>query len=605
MDTFKNNGQLVNSVYQIMDRVIVFLVFVFVASVYRYYSSTKLWNGSLPVPLADVNGHDIQVADNSMKSMFWEHLFEFKSTCELPAFKTIQQCEQINKRGGPCSYMCRCYFYKTGVMPGKYSKPLVLPKQDMANIEAITLHDSYIHNITNTPSAELSKLSFLNPRQKLVAGDTFKVVIQVIDRAGKPRRVGGDDIRIWMVSANKDRGLKIVGDVVDVSNGTYVASIKALWDGRSVIYAKIEHSREEIATRLRWQRQYRTLYYHGGIFTKSKLKEETACSFFRQKAEVCNFTVLNGGFPWYCEKPSNPKLTCADIDRFDELGYTPTPLTDIEMKLTQNRDLERIDANAKEGGFLPLLLPLIFGGIAAAGSATGGISAAVKAANAKKAADAKAADKRRHNLAIEKQAQKAATAKKGSGVGDMIGTIKELGKRFGAETKKTVKQGLNKLVDSIDTGEIKVKHKGLIDLINGEDIPIADDKDLVAYSKFLHAIRKSGPGTNRSKEVKLYIRVIGQDDECEVDEVHDYAEDNNPIIQEIDEFEDMVSGEGITFLSDNNEELLNRLRVILAAMKEGHQSHRQFNEVNCILKRLLKKGIIDKNDYKIVIKNVK
>ncbi|ESO99270.1 hypothetical protein LOTGIDRAFT_173759 [Lottia gigantea] len=120
-------------------------------------------------------------------------------------------------------------------------------------------------------------------------------------------------------------------------------------------------------------------------------------------------------------------------------------------KVRDDIDLERIDANAKEGGFLPFLLPLIFGVIAAAGAATGGISAAVKAANAKKAAGAKAAEERRHNLIMEKEA-------KGSGEGDMIGTIKEFGKRFGEETKKTVKQGLNKLVDSIDTGEVKVKH---------------------------------------------------------------------------------------------------------------------------------------------------
>ncbi|ESO90029.1 hypothetical protein LOTGIDRAFT_175838 [Lottia gigantea] len=65
-----------------------------------------------------------------------------------------------------------------------------------------------------------------------------------------------------------------------------------------------------------------------------------------------------------------------------------------------------------------------------------------------------------------------------------------------------------------------------------------------------------------------------------------YEEEDCPIIQEID----IVSGEGITFLSDNIKELLNRLRVILAAMKEGHRSHRQFNEVNCILTRLLEKG---------------
>ncbi|ESO85873.1 hypothetical protein LOTGIDRAFT_167624 [Lottia gigantea] len=57
------------------------------------------------------------------------------------------------------------------------------------------------------------------------------------------------------------------------------------------------------------------------------------------------------------------------------------------------------------------------------------------------------------------EVKKPKTEKKGSGVGDVIGTMKEFGKRFSEETKKTVKQGLNKLVDSIDTGEIKVKHK--------------------------------------------------------------------------------------------------------------------------------------------------
>ncbi|ESO99374.1 hypothetical protein LOTGIDRAFT_158461 [Lottia gigantea] len=94
------------------------------------------------------------------------------------------------------------------------------------------------------------------------------------------------------------------------------------------------------------------------------------------------------------------------------------------------------------------------------------------------------------------------------------------------------------------------------------------------------------------------------DDEDE--ESDDYEENYPPITEQIDELEEEIaSGQGITFLSDNNEELLNRLRVILAAMKEGHRSHRQYNEVNCILKRLLEKGIIDKNDYKSVIKNVK
>ncbi|ESO85889.1 hypothetical protein LOTGIDRAFT_167643 [Lottia gigantea] len=154
--------------------------------------------------------------------------------------------------------------------------------------------------------------------------------------------------------------------------------------------------------------------------------------------------------------------------------------------------------------------------------------------------------------------------------------------------------------------------EGLLDLMNGgDDFANADYKDFVDYSKFLHFIRKTGPETKRLKEVDQYIRVINQDDE--------HAEDN-PIIQDIDEFEDIVSeheidelkeeiarensGQGITFLSDNNEELLNRLEIILAAMKEGHRSDRQYNEVNCILKRFIEKGIIDKNDYKNVIDKI-
>ncbi|ESO82652.1 hypothetical protein LOTGIDRAFT_155665 [Lottia gigantea] len=95
----------------------------------------------------------------------------------------------------------------------------------------------------------------------------------------------------------------------------------------------------------------------------------------------------------------------------------------------------------------------------------------------------------------------------------------------------------------------------------------------------------------------------------------EYAEENsiiqdidNPITQQIDELEEEIatenSGQGITFLSDNNEELLKRLEIILAAMKEGHRSDRQYNEVNCILKRFLEKGIIDKNDYKNVIDKI-
>ncbi|ESO98907.1 hypothetical protein LOTGIDRAFT_158864 [Lottia gigantea] len=111
-------------------------------------------------------------------------------------------------------------------------------------------------------------------------------------------------------------------------------------------------------------------------------------------------------------------------------------------KVRDDIDLERIDENlTKKGGFLPFL-PLIFAGLTAAA----GIA---KAVNDKKAEAAANAEARRHNLAMERE------ARGGSGVGDILGTVKEFGQRFGEETKKTVKEGLSKLIDKIDTGEMK------------------------------------------------------------------------------------------------------------------------------------------------------
>ena len=58
----------------------------------------------------------------------------------------------------------------------------------------------------------------------------------------------------------------------------------------------------------------------------------------------------------------------------------------------------------KQGGLLPLamLLPMIFGGLAAAGGTAGGIASAVNAANQKTKNDLELKEQRRHNEAIEK-----------------------------------------------------------------------------------------------------------------------------------------------------------------------------------------------------------
>ena len=135
-------------------------------------------------------------------------------------------------------------------------------------------------------------------------------------------------------------------------------------------------------------------------------------------------------------------------------------------KIREDLDFNEIDKQAKEGGFLPLL-PLIFGGLAAAGAVAGGASGIASAVNKKKAEDAAAKERQRHNLEMEKLA-------KGSGIPELLGTIKDFGKKFSQETKKTVKQGLSNLIDKIDTDDVKMKYKGkgilFKDITSGEGL---------------------------------------------------------------------------------------------------------------------------------------
>src|SRR5271163_4728326 len=91
---------------------------------------------------------------------------------------------------------------------------------------------------------------------------------------------------------------------------------------------------------------------------------------------------------------------------------------DLKVSATQLQHLE------KTGGLLPLLalLPLIFGGLGAAGGVAGGVASAVSAANNAKAVAAAQAETERHNREVEIQ------LKTGSGiVSDFVGKTPLIG----------------------------------------------------------------------------------------------------------------------------------------------------------------------------------
>ena len=98
-----------------------------------------------------------------------------------------------------------------------------------------------------------------------------------------------------------------------------------------------------------------------------------------------------------------------------------------------------------EGGFFPLI-PLIFGGLAAAGSLASGTSAIVKTINDKKESEIRTAEQARHDKELEKIAR-------GNGIRDFVEKTNLVN-----EGKKALQTVLNNLSETI---KIEKKGEGL------------------------------------------------------------------------------------------------------------------------------------------------
>ena len=105
------------------------------------------------------------------------------------------------------------------------------------------------------------------------------------------------------------------------------------------------------------------------------------------------------------------RLSYDHLQGDDKLGLTKSQIERINKrkKMHKGMDLKlsatQIKKMSKIGGILPLLalLPLIFGGIGAAGAAAGGAAAIAKAVNDGKAVAEAQKETERHNREVEKQ----------------------------------------------------------------------------------------------------------------------------------------------------------------------------------------------------------
>ncbi|ESP01000.1 hypothetical protein LOTGIDRAFT_172836 [Lottia gigantea] len=292
---------------------------------------------------------------NIIKNRKTSELFEEIVSQESETFslKKFSHCIRVNRKNcaGPQNDQISgkkqktyrkvgCYPVEVTLKPlGRFVNELILPKHDMHPFELETLYDPDFVDLNQTASVTNSVAVLLEPQKQFRVGDVIKVRIDLFDGSGKRRRIGGDDVRVWMKS--KGEYSRVNGYVTDLKNGSYVANFNALWEGESTIYGALPNTREAIASMFKWYRQYKTLFYYRGYFNKDNVKELTMCSVFAQIPGydvVCNFTAINYNHPFYCGCPLQHSLTCSHFVSLYDLDYTEIALNRAQAKYF-NRDV--------------------------------------------------------------------------------------------------------------------------------------------------------------------------------------------------------------------------------------------------------------------------
>ncbi|XP_025108684.1 NXPE family member 4-like isoform X2 [Pomacea canaliculata] len=239
-----------------------------------------------------------------------------------------------------------------------------VPRDSLSDVELDILKDEPLTdvNAAATHTTSLLQLAGLVPNRTYRQGEVVTVRVDIRDAHSRPANKGGHSVRVWM--ADRARGLSAAASVADLNNGSYLASFPVLWAGRTTVFAALMESRE-----------YRRILLHGldtrktsqpvfAGFTMGNISETTFClsvPVIPSTAEVCNFTSVNDGLPWYCGRPTNPELTCDDwfVSRCPDFSDRHFPITSSERQLQENmkrkdrifRLNQTVDIMA-EGGFL-------------------------------------------------------------------------------------------------------------------------------------------------------------------------------------------------------------------------------------------------------------
>ncbi|XP_033107713.1 NXPE family member 3-like [Anneissia japonica] len=146
--------------------------------------------------------------------------------------------------------------------------------------------------------------------------DKIHVIIEARDHFNYQKRKGGDYFRAKVYSITSLASESTDGEIVDHENGTYSAFFTLRWSGPTYIEVKLIHSSEAITAINRVQAIYPVRMAYDGKFQIGDIIHTMRCHVeLSSTKELCNYTDVRTGEPWFCEKPIDLPCTALMLHR--------------------------------------------------------------------------------------------------------------------------------------------------------------------------------------------------------------------------------------------------------------------------------------------------
>ncbi|XP_059144732.1 uncharacterized protein LOC131931919 [Physella acuta] len=186
------------------------------------------------------------------KEEFWDDgpIYIYEAFAQH-SYKTLETC---NNTCVEDNHLCKAKI--TSDFNRLLAKDLIVPKPFLARGQYIfdweKKYLSYppLNDTKTLPDLKLSNVTVENTRQGVVRCKILETIhgrLDVVDGYGRQRTKGDDVVRVWMKGSNST-GYAVVGDVLDLKNGSYVFNVKCLWTGESSLHVAIAYPREFIRT---------------------------------------------------------------------------------------------------------------------------------------------------------------------------------------------------------------------------------------------------------------------------------------------------------------------------------------------------------------------